>query len=185
MKKFNLFLSIAIATISVLITSSCITPQGPTVNPAPPHMCVEATYQAQEDGGYLWTWSNKDYTYNSTNVWRGLEVHEQDAKNSSAHLRFYMIPNTDWEVEVAEGAEYLQILVGQDSYGGFDFNRYDHVSVMRGSRGYSLVRFFVEKTPAYGEEPVVCKVVIRMMQEEVPICIFTIEPSLTPEESNE
>ena len=175
MKKFNLILGVFALVASTLFVS-CAKPKDPTPVAAPP-MYVEATYTAQKKGGHLWKW-NSAYSWTKANYWRGLYQHDEDKAKSPAHLRYEMTPNTDWVANITEGAEYVQFRVGQDNYQGFDDSKYDLTSVDSGHRGNYTMRFFVVKTPAFGEEAVTCKVEITMAGQTVDICKFTIQAPL-------
>lgn len=186
MKKFNLILSAVVFVASSLL-ASCAQPNVPTPVAAPP-MYVEATYTAQKKGGHLWKW-NSVYSWTKATFWRGLYQHDDDKAKSPAHLRYEMKPNTDWSAAITEGAEYIQFRVGQNDYAGFDDSKYDLTSITSGKRGLNTLRFFVVKTPAFGEEAITCKVEITMDGQTVDICKFFIQAPLvqesTPEEPEE
>ncbi len=171
MRKFNLILGM-FAVIASTLCVSCAQKKEPDLVIAPPRNRV-AEYVYDLNGKRVWQFDTTD-ARTLANKWIGLWHHEQDFDDI---LRYTITPNTAWKVSITEGSEqYIQLRIGKNGYDGFIAENFELKNSTSGKRGSNTFQISVVKTPAIGEEPVVCTIDIEMGGESTTIATLTIHP---------
>ena len=174
MKKIFSKLGVVAVMASALFVS-CIKGNEPSIIPAFPTE-MSATYsQNATTQKYAWSFSN-DYKWSGNLQWTGFEI---DPVNN-ALLNYYIEPNVKWNAKIVSGAEYLAFRAAKNGGDGFADELFNDVSSISGNRGVVKLTLKTLKTPAYGAEPVVCKLEMTMAGDTMPLATITLEPAVVP-----
>ena len=174
MKKILSKLGLVAVMASALFVS-CIKGNEPTIIPAFPSE-MSATYsQNATTQKYAWSFSS-DYKWTDAHQWVGFEI---DPVNS-ALLNYYIEPNAKWSVKIVSGTEYLALRVAKNGGDGFADDLFNDRTSTSGNRGKVKLTLKVLKTPAYGDEPVECKMEMTMAGDTMPLATITLEPAVVP-----
>lgn len=140
----------------------------------------DASYVQNDKGVWSWSFASGD-KYTAANEWLGFEVYPDDP-NKKFLLDYHFATNFDWTVNIvgAKAKEYLAIRVGKGGYDGYKEELFSYVSSTSGKRGDSKIVLMPLKTPAYGEEPVVCELTVTMAGQTMPLSTITIEAAVVP-----
>ena len=178
MKKFISMLSLVAVMASALV--SCEYGREYETVPAFPTK-RDASYVQNNKGVWSWSFASAD-AYTTGNEWLGFEVYPDD-QNMKFLLNYHFATNLDWTATIVgeKAKEYLAFRVGKDGYDGYQEDKFSYVSTASGKRGDNKLVLKPLKTPAYGEEPVVCELTITMEGQTMPFSTITIEaPVVAP-----
>ena len=166
-------LSVVVLMVSAMFVS-CVHGNDLGIIPAFPSARNAEYVQSEKTGAYSWNIPNSLHKYTSANEWVGFEI---DPVNKS-YLNYYIEPNMSWTAKIVSGKEYLVFRVANNGGDTFDDSQTHDSYSVSGVRGQRKLTLKTLKTPAYGEEPVECELVLTMAGETMPLGVITLHPAV-------